>query len=191
VHWADQTTIAIESVPAVSRSSLPGWLVPTIVFAATLAAMIAYGLYESAGRFAYPLDDTYIHMAIARTLADSGVWGIDASEFVSSSSSMGWTMLLAIWFKIGGGDLGPLLIDIPLALTTLFVCDRVSRQYGVSDRTRLLTGVAVVLATPLPLLALMGMEHALQTLAFVWSWQPEPDTSSERRAGFRPSRCSR
>ena len=129
--------------------------------------MIVYGLYESAGRFAYPLDDTYIHMAIARTLADSGVWGIDASEFVSGSSSMAWTMLLAIWFKIGGGVLGPLLINIPVALTTLFVCDRVARQFGASDRTRLLTGLAVVLTTPLPLLALMGMEHALQTLAFI------------------------
>jgi len=186
VQRADQTTIAIEPVLAASRSSQLSWVVPAIVFAATLAAMIAYGLYESAGRFAYPLDDTYIHMAIARTLADSGVWGIDASEFVSGSSSMAWTMLLAIWFKIGGGDLGPLLINIPLALATLFVCDRIARQYAVSDRVRLLTGVAIVLATPLPLLALMGMEHTLQTLAFVL-FLAAGARYLERREGWLPT----
>jgi hypothetical protein len=187
VQRPDQTTIAFGSVPAAARASLPGWFVPAAVFATTLAAMVAFGLFESAGRFAYPLDDTYIHMAIARTLADSGVWGMDASEFVSGSSSMAWTMLLAIWFKIGGGDLGPLLINIPLALATLVVCDRVSRQYGASDRTRLLTGVAVALATPLPLLALMGMEHALQTFAFVLFLAAGPRYLERKEEGWLPT----
>ena len=186
MHGADQSTIAFGSIPAASRPSLPGWFAPAILFAATLAAMIGYGLYESAGRFAYPLDDTYIHMAIARTLADSGVWGLDASEFVSGSSSMAWTMLLAIWFKIGGGELGPLLINIPLALATVIVCDRVARDYGASERTRLLTGVAIVLATPLPLLALMGMEHALQTLAF-FLFLAAGAQYLERREGWLPT----
>jgi hypothetical protein len=39
------------------------------------------------GTFVYPLDDTYIGMAIARNLAMHGVLGITSREFSSSGSS--------------------------------------------------------------------------------------------------------
>ena len=163
-------TLAVSS-PAVpiyrDGSALRGLLLPTISFLCALAGMFACGLHETDGRFVYPLDDTYIHMAIARTLAEHGVWGIDAREFVSGSSSMAWTAVLAVWFKLGGGDLGPLLINIPLALGTLFACNRIGLRYGLSAHLRLIATLAVLLVTPLPVMAAMGMEHCLQVLVFI------------------------
>src|SRR6185312_12642286 len=47
------------------------------------------------GIFVYPLDDSYIHLSLARTLAFHHVWGIEPTAFASASSSPGWTLLLA------------------------------------------------------------------------------------------------
>lgn len=163
------TLTASTSVVPIHRdgSGLRRLSLPAISLCCALTAMLAFGLHETGGRFAYPLDDTYIHMAIAQTLAEDGVWGIDAREFVSGSSSMAWTMILALWFKLGGGDLGPLLINLLIALGTLFACDRIGVRYGLSALSRLTTSFAIILVTPLPVMAAMGMEHCLQALVFI------------------------
>ena len=138
-----------------------------LAYSLVLGAMLGLGLHDTHGHFAYPLDDAYIHMAIARTLAEHGVWGIDRSTFVSASSSPLWTLLLAIWFKLGGGQIGPLVINMPFAFGTLVVSDHFLKSHAASERARCLTSVALALVTPLPLLTLMGMEHSLQTLVFI------------------------
>jgi len=44
-------------------------------FLASLAAALNAGLRATEGHLIYSLDDAYIHMAVAKNLADKGVWG--------------------------------------------------------------------------------------------------------------------
>src|SRR6185312_17549873 len=57
-------------------------------------------LHHTNGIFTYPLDDTYIHMAVAKNLAFHNNWGINSHDFGSASSSILYTLLLALSFKI-------------------------------------------------------------------------------------------
>lgn len=69
------------------------------------------------GHFHYILDDAYIHMAMAKNLAEHGVWGISPYGFSSSSSSPLWTTLLALGQKLGlNPDFTPLIFNLLCAL---------------------------------------------------------------------------
>ena len=72
-------------------------------------------LARTGGTFVYAQDDPYIHLALARTLADHGVWGIRPTEFTSASSSPLWTLLLAALWKLGAQA-----VWVPFALNILF-----------------------------------------------------------------------
>lgn len=123
------------------------------------------------GELVYPLDDTYIHMAMARNLAFHGVWGVTPTAFAAASSSPAWTALLAGVFKVAGArDVWPLVLDLILGGLLLALVDRRLAASGLFARGRAATLVAFVLLVPLPMLAFSGHEHLLQilvSLAFV------------------------
>ena len=133
-----------------------------IVFGLCLIAMSQMGW-----TFVYPLDDTYIHMDLARTLASHHVWGINAYEFGSASSSPGWTFLLALCALMFGSHLlTPLILNLLLIIPLMIVADAGLRFSipGISILRRTIGLLAVVLLTPLPSLVLISMEHVGQTL---------------------------
>jgi len=123
------------------------------------------------GIFTYPLDDTYIHLALAKHFATGHGWGINADRFASCSSSPLWTMLLSAWmgvFGVGG--------EAPLLLATLFGMAAVVIGYRALQQNVATPGLVwaalglAIVAGPLATLSLSGLEHALQTaltLAFV------------------------
>ena len=126
------------------------------------------GVVLSGGRFAYPLDDTYIHMAMAREFATSGTWGLEAGVPVFASSSPLWTLVLASVFKVFG-----FRILIPLVLAALFAflaLAFVVRHWldnGVSVAYAWITAGLFPLCVPLVSLVNLGMEHALHFLLIV------------------------
>lgn len=76
------------------------------------------------GDFAYALDDAYIHLSMARSLADHGVFGVTRYAFSASSSSPLWVLLLAGFWR--GGltlDVIPLLLNLLAALGLLWALD--------------------------------------------------------------------
>src|SRR5688500_9913608 len=80
-----------------------GVLVISIALSFILLWWIVSGvLGYTGGIFMYPLDDTFIHMELARNLADHATWGINPGEFGSASSSLLYTVLLALLFKVFG-----------------------------------------------------------------------------------------
>src|ERR1700761_3174954 len=85
------------------------------LYIAAVAPMVAL-----AGRpFGYPLDDTYIHMAVVRTLATSGVWGVGAGMPAAASSSPLWTVMLAGAYLLHPGDA---FFYVSLALNAMAGC---------------------------------------------------------------------
>src|SRR5687767_12399647 len=52
-------------------------------------------LSGTGGVFMYPYDDTFIHLQIADVLL-KGNWGVNETEFASASSSILYTLILAL-----------------------------------------------------------------------------------------------
>jgi uncharacterized MnhB-related membrane protein len=144
--------------------------VAVAVFALAAAVLVAWSLRYSRGHIVYALDDAYIHMAMARNLAEHGVFGVTRYGFTSSSSSPLWTLALAGLFAlIGARNWLPLALNLVFAASLLLVADRVLLAHGVASRARFLALLAVAFLTPLPALTLVGQEHILHaalTLAF-------------------------
>lgn len=127
---------------------------------------------KTAGHLIYTLDDAYIHMAMAKNLALHGVYGVTRYEFSSSSSSPLWTLLLAfVEVVFGVHEAIPLVLELVVSS-----CILVAVYFFLKDVLRnrismMLTLLAVVFFTPLPLLVSTGMEHPLHILLaipFLW-----------------------
>jgi len=139
--------------------------VAVLALAITATAAVLSGLTETQGEFAYSLDDAYIHLAIARNIAEHGCFGTNSSEFVSASSSPLWTLTLAAAFTLFGVQTTlPLLLNAAASFLVLLVADRLLRDARVTATGRAVCLVTVTLATPLPALTLIGMEHTLHAL---------------------------
>lgn len=123
------------------------------------------------GRFIYGLDDTYIHMAMAKNVALHGVWGVTPYEFSSASSSPLYTALIAAGYALlGPQELLPLAVNLIAAVGLVLLMASILRSSGYG--TKLAAGLALGIALLMPVvaLALSGMEHGVHTvvlLAFV------------------------
>ncbi len=122
-------------------------------------------LGQTGGVFMYPLDDTFIHMELARNLAFHQTWGINPGEFGSASSSLLYTVLLAGLFKIFSPHvLIPVLLNSIVAIFLIVVIHNWLRKRNLGPLACLTILLAVVFFTPLPMLIMSGMEHTLQCL---------------------------
>lgn len=142
-----------------------------LVAAATFAAVawqIATGVGLSDGVFAYPLDDTYIHLTIAKNLARLGVWAINPADPTSASSSPLWTLALGVIGFLGVSfDYLPLAGNLLAALGLLIVADQYLQDAGLPVVLRGVALLVLSIMAPLPSLIVMGMEHTLQAAACV------------------------
>ena len=115
--------------------------------------------------FAYPIDDTFIHLAIAKNLAFHQVWGISSHEFVSAASSLLYPFLIAITLKIFGSYIIiPFIINLIAGIILLAVLQRWLIRQEIGQAAQLWILLLVIFFTPLPVLAMSGMEHILQFL---------------------------
>jgi hypothetical protein len=122
-------------------------------------------LRRTNGTFSYPLDDTFIHMSLAKNLAIYGNWGISPHEFASASSSVLYTLLLAALFKLFSVQVViPFVLNCVAAVVLLAIVQRWFGKEGISAGGQLGIFLVVVLAVPLPVLVICGMEHTLQCL---------------------------
>src|SRR5687768_7182815 len=105
-----------------------------IVFLVGLvAALVFFTLRKTNGVFCYPLDDTFIHMAVAKNQALHGNWGINRDEWVSTSSSPFFTALLALCYAIAGLSVyTPLLLSLAGGMLII-----IAMQYELNRHTQL------------------------------------------------------
>lgn len=153
------------SETAHARRATDGWF--AFAVAATLllvlvAALVWQGVRRNGGTLVYALDDTYIHMAVARNLVEHGSWGTSPGEFAPVTSSLTWPLLLAaVNLLVGPTNAAPLGLAIASALGLLVASRWLLLRSQVPVGFRLACLLLVVLATPVPTLALAGMEHLL------------------------------
>lgn len=121
-----------------------------------VGALFASSAATIGGGFAFPLDDSYIHAALARTVAESGTWGIRDGLFASASSSPAYTALLAGLFALFQPAIWLLLaVNGAAGVAVLSLSARLARERSAT------TVGAVLLLAPLPYLVGLGMEHVL------------------------------
>ena len=125
-----------------------------------------YGVIKfTGGIFSYPLDDTYIHMSIAKNLAQNNTWGINAQQFSAASSSILYSLLLAVLVKVFSANiLIPFILNAITAIILLIVVQQRLHKENVSFASQLIILLLVIFFTPLPALVISGMEHTLQCL---------------------------
>jgi hypothetical protein len=146
-------------------------VVGLLSLAGVTAALIVAIVRANGGTFTYLLDDPYIHLSIARNLAQHGSYGVVPGVYESASSSPGWVALLTALIKAfpAGAVWYPLALNLLAAGGVLALVLRGQRwlfQIGPAW-LRLLAYVALPLALYLPALVLMGMEHTLHALLAV------------------------
>jgi hypothetical protein len=132
----------------------------TAGFVGILAMVFAAILRLNDGVFTFALDDPYIHMAVARSIAHAH-YGLNAVEAASPSSSIAYPLLLApiVW-------LGPFAT---LLLAAVPACAFVWQLHAWLERERNLsawhaTAITALIAVGIDLVGLvfMGMETPLQ-----------------------------
>lgn len=127
--------------------------------------LIGLSLNQTQRNYTYPLDDTYIHMAIAKNLALHGQWGIDKYEFTNSSSSPLWTSILALSFLIFGmNHIIPLILNFLIGILLLLVIYVLLRKFRLPSKLIFVTLLLVIFSTPMAPMVLVGLEHLMHNL---------------------------
>lgn len=127
---------------------------------------LLYTFYKNHFVFAYGLDDTYIHLAIAKHFAEDGVWGVTQYGFTSATSSPIYTFLLAVIIKIIGDRVWiPLILNIIAVISVFYI----SADYLYKSKRIIgdIFTLILTLITPIPFLIIAGMEHIFHILAVI------------------------
>lgn len=147
-------------------------IISTVLLFTTIAGILIYYFQSNNSPFVYPLDDTYIHMALAKNLSQHGIFGVSKYEFSFSSSSLLWTLLLAFLYRLFGvHDMIPFLLNIVFSVVALVLIHNILKKYITNRGFVFLLMIAILYLSPMPLLIFQGMEHILQmtiAVAFVY-----------------------
>jgi hypothetical protein len=134
-----------------------------LVVGLMLAFCLTQATARCGGTFVYALDDAYIHLALARNLAENGTWGLHGGEFAAASSSPLWTVTLAGLIRVFGPQpLLPLVLNLALTAVALYLAAGLLHDFGAGGPGLFFCLLVFAAATPLPALVFGGMEHVLQ-----------------------------
>jgi hypothetical protein len=128
-------------------------------------AYLACQLLAMRGAVSFASDDAYMRLAIGRSLAETGTWGINPGQFASAVGTLFWPMLLAaVDLVVGAHKSNPLAINAILSCFLIVSFDRAARRVVTEPWLRLAAVILAVVILPLAPLVLEGMEHTLQLL---------------------------
>ncbi len=143
---------------------LPVAIASLILLIVTLT-MLRLSLSRTDGHLVYPLDDTYIHLSLAKNFTLHGDWGLSPGQFDPSSSSPLYILLLTLtFFVVGVKGWVPLALGILAGFAILYTVHRITRTESSSEMVRRVSLFGMIILVPLPFLMLLGMEHLFQVL---------------------------
>jgi hypothetical protein len=141
-------------------------LMPLVVMGVYVFACI----HAAHGHFIYSLDDPYIHLALARGIAD-GFYGINPGEWSSPSSSIAWPLMLSL-FVGRFFEQAPLLINGVCLLAAFRIWALFFESAQIGKLIASLLALALCLGLNYFGLLMTGMEHSLQVLlVLVVAWK--------------------
>lgn len=104
-------------------------------------------------------------MAVAKNLAQYGVWGVTKDNFSSSTSSLIWPLLISfIYFIFGVNEITPLILNILIATALIWFVYVIFKRYNFNALFTFIILLIIIFSTPLPLLIFIGHEHILHAL---------------------------
>ena len=126
-------------------------------------------LLFTGGHFTYGLDDTYIHLALAKHLVQNGVWGVTPYAPSACSSSIIWPLLLSGCIYLFGLNL---MIPFYLSLVivtgfALWLNYEISKEMEDEPQRTAFTWL-ILFASCIGTLVFIGMEHVLQVWMCTW-----------------------
>jgi len=157
----------------IKKDFLKLWIVGVAVF--LIQCYIFIDHYKESGVWmTYMLDDAYIHMGVAKNLAEYLIFSSDGHTISNPSSSPLWTILLTILYKITPNES---FLYVPLVLNFIFIIGSIYllsifiellfKKYEFYKKAIVL--ITLILIVPLFGVMMMGMEHSMQiflSLAF-------------------------
>lgn len=117
------------------------------------------------GQYVYPLDDSYIHLAIARNVAKYSTWGITRHAYSNTSSSPIYTTLLAGIMRLTGTN-PSVSLYLNLCLANLLLLT-VAWRHRKRPLALGLLMIFLLAGSLLKVQTLTGMEPALQMLVLI------------------------
>jgi hypothetical protein len=148
----------------------PLWFAVAVYLAAS-GVLLAMILGRTHGSQLYPLDDTYIHAAVAKNLALHGVYGITRYHSSFPCSSILWPFLLALTFLVIGVHVWvPFALNLVCSLLVLWFVHRLlcRSEIYLTPALEALCLLFLVCSVPLIGMTFLGMEHIFQLLAFLF-----------------------
>lgn len=125
-------------------------------------------LTRTDGTFIYGLDDPYIHLSIAKTIIDHGMYGVTGDSVSFANSSVIWPLLIAVGGAIiGQWELLPLILNIFSGVGCFWMIKRLCERNGIHPLGMLLISILMFVLTPFMPLVFNGMEHVLHILAML------------------------
>ena len=159
------------------------------LLAVGLALVVRQVEQQADGRFVYALDDTYIHLAIAKNLTLHGNWGVSPTEFSTAASSLAWPLAVSGAFLLCG-----VREWVPLAFNAIAAALAVLVAWSILERRKppywlmlVMLGI-LILATPMIPLVAVGMEHLAQavvSLVFLYAACSGMEDRDQRWWGLR------
>lgn len=148
------------------RKSL--WIVLFVFITVTCLELIAILLLNS-GHLIFPLDDPYIHFALAENILN-GHYGINKNEFSSASSSILWPFIIAPFAQFSFNVYAVLFMNMAATMGTiilfwkLLLPDQSNHCSATDGFEKTLTIILIISIPAVNLVGLMytGMEHSVQ-----------------------------
>ena len=132
------------------------------------AALQASALWHTGGVFEYPLDDVYIHLAVAENIGAGG-YGVNAGEFTSAASSPLYPLLLLPVVPPEIQRFLPLFWNIVGLIALAWLWALILIEAGYEQPRFRSVGYLLAMAGPAVVLgvstAFVGMEHVLHAAA--------------------------
>lgn len=143
-------------------------IIATLVLWSVVAILLILSIKQNQGHLIYALDDTYIHMAMAKNIAQNGIWGVTRYGFSSSSSSLLWTLLLSLaYFLFGVNETAPMVMNLILATALVWLIYGILQKYKIKPFFKIIILISIIFFTPLFSLIFCGQEHILHTFLTV------------------------
>ena len=154
--------MSVASAPAQAS----GPLAPRVAVASTLLvyAVVQAVAWIYVGGFEYPIDDVYIHLALAEQIA-AGNYGVNPGEIASPASSPLYPLLLVPFAGTEAQRLLPALWNLAGLVAAAALFGRLLVQAGLSAPAAIAAAALAPVAFNLAGIAVLGMEHSLHLAA--------------------------